>query len=144
LSGFCRDYLLTEKQVCTVFRGNKITEREKEKLKLHKDFDTEKDFLLLIVGPSPENLFSLNKQYKRLDIKEYCVYKCLLKVSKPVFVSGLYLYKPWYEENTATYRDFTFMQINNMPEEFSKVKEDKTKPAIDKKRRKRRKLLTTS
>lgn len=120
LISFCEDYMLMDKQVCIVFKGNKLSKKEKEKLKFNKDFDFEKDFILCIVGPSDENYFQINKSIKRLNIKEWNTYKYLLKVSKPIFITGLYLFTAWYEENMATYRDFSFTQINNMPEDFNK------------------------
>lgn len=130
-AGFCEDYNLMENQVCIVYKGSKVSKKEKDKIKFNKDFDFEKDFILCIIGPSEENFFQINKTLKRFNIKEWTTYKYLLKVSKPIFITGIYLFTPWYEENFVTIREFTFNQINNIPDDFSK---SESKPKEKKKK----------
>ena len=133
LSKFCEDYFLLEKQVCLIFRGNKVSKKEKEKLKFNKDFDYEKDFILLVIGPSQECYMQLNKCFKRSETNTFSTYKYLIKVDKPIFLTGLYLFAAWYQDYMVTYKDFSFSVVNNMPEEIVKAepkKDEKKKKSL--------------
>jgi len=125
LSKFCDDYYLLEKQVCIIFRGNKVSKKEKEKFKLNKDFDFDKDFILIVIGPSQECWMQINKCIKRSEVNCFSSFKYLIKVNKPIFLTGLYIFTAWYQDYVFTYKDFSFSVVNNMPDEFTKAEPKK-------------------